>query len=117
MEMVQELPRSLEADKPRYRNRKGDITTNVLGVVAPDMQFIYVLAGWVGSTADSRTQGRVITACCLLHNHIRRVMVVDPIDEIVDQNMLGVDGGMIHHIETGDAWGRWRDQFAQEIWN
>ncbi|KAL4321321.1 hypothetical protein AHAS_Ahas14G0098800 [Arachis hypogaea] len=64
-----------------------------------------------------KTQGRVITACCLLHNHIRRVMVVDPIDEIVDQNMLGVDGGMIHHIETGDAWGRWRDQFAQEIWN
>ncbi|QHO40356.1 DDE_4 domain-containing protein [Arachis hypogaea] len=44
----------LEADKPRYRNRKGDITTNVLGVVAPDMQFIYVLAGWEGSAADSR---------------------------------------------------------------
>ena len=44
----------LEADKPRYRNRKGDITTNVLGVVAPDMQFIYVMAGWEGSAADSR---------------------------------------------------------------
>nr|XP_025625427.1 protein ALP1-like [Arachis hypogaea] len=44
----------LEADKSRYHNRKGDITTNVLGVVAPDMQFIYVLAGWEGSTADSR---------------------------------------------------------------
>ncbi|XP_052110288.1 protein ALP1-like [Arachis duranensis] len=44
----------LEADKPRYQNRKGDITTNVLGVVAPDMQFIYVLAGWEGSAADSR---------------------------------------------------------------
>ncbi|KAL4276620.1 hypothetical protein AHAS_Ahas20G0225400 [Arachis hypogaea] len=62
-------------------------------------------------------QGRVITACCLLHNHIRRVMVVDPIDEIVDQNMLGVDGGMIHYIETSDAWGRWWDQLAQEMWN
>ena len=44
----------LEADKPRYQNRKGDITTNVLGVVAPDMQFIYVMAGWEGSAADSR---------------------------------------------------------------
>ncbi|XLR18898.1 hypothetical protein S83_046810, partial [Arachis hypogaea] len=44
----------LEADKPRYRNRKGDITTNVFGVVAPDMQFIYVLAGWEGSAVDSR---------------------------------------------------------------
>ncbi|QHO32037.1 hypothetical protein S83_026615 [Arachis hypogaea] len=199
----------LEADKPRYQNRKGDITTNVLRVVAPDMQFIYVLAGWEGSAADSRvlrdalfrngfsvpqghyylcdagymncegflapyrgqkyhlsefnphnqpstaqeffnmkhsqvrnvierafgvlkarwgilrgrsfypikTQGRIITACCLLHNHIRRVMVVDPIDEIEDQNILGVDGETIHHIETSDAWGRWRDQLAQEMWN
>ncbi|XLS68389.1 hypothetical protein HN51_019412, partial [Arachis hypogaea] len=37
------------------------------------------------------TKGIVINACCLLHNHIRRVMVVLPIDKIVDQNMLGVD--------------------------
>ncbi|XP_052109200.1 uncharacterized protein LOC127741208 [Arachis duranensis] len=90
----------LEADKSRYRNRKGDITTNVLGVVAPDMQFIYVLTGWEGSAADSR---------------ILRVMVVDPIDEIEDQNILGVDGETIHHIETSDVWGRWRDQLAQEM--
>ncbi|XP_020970245.1 protein ALP1-like [Arachis ipaensis] len=64
-----------------------------------------------------KTQGRIITACCLLHNHIRRVMVVDPIDEIEDQNILGVYGETIHHIETSDAWGRWRDQLAQEMWN
>ncbi|XLR33911.1 hypothetical protein S83_061811, partial [Arachis hypogaea] len=43
----------LEADKPRYRNRIDDITINVLGVVAPDMQFIYVLVDWEGSAADS----------------------------------------------------------------
>ncbi|KAL4321791.1 hypothetical protein AHAS_Ahas14G0145800 [Arachis hypogaea] len=64
-----------------------------------------------------KTQGRIITACCLLHNHIRRVMVVDPIDEMEDQNILGVDGETIHYIETSDAWGRWRDQLAQEMWN
>ncbi|XLT03659.1 hypothetical protein HN51_053010 [Arachis hypogaea] len=62
------------------------------------------------------TQGRVKTACCILYNHIRRVMFVDPIDELVDQNMLGVDSGTIHHIES-DAWSRWRDQLAQEMWN
>ncbi|KAL4292821.1 hypothetical protein AHAS_Ahas18G0066400 [Arachis hypogaea] len=67
----------LEADKPRYRNRIDDITINVLGVVAPDMQFIYVLVDWEGSAADSS--------------------VVDPIDEIVDQNMLGIDGGINLH--------------------
>ncbi|XLR33079.1 hypothetical protein S83_060979, partial [Arachis hypogaea] len=43
-----------EANKSRYRNKKGDITTNVLGVVTLDMQFIYVLASWEGSAVDSR---------------------------------------------------------------
>ena len=42
------------ADKPRYRTRKGDIATNMLGVCTPDMQFVYVLPGWEGSVADRR---------------------------------------------------------------
>lgn len=41
-------------DRPRYRTRKNDIATNVLGVCSQDMQFIYVLPGWEGSAADSR---------------------------------------------------------------
>ncbi|KAG8492926.1 hypothetical protein CXB51_010204 [Gossypium anomalum] len=39
-------------DKPRYRTRKCDIATNMLGVCTPDMQFVYVLPGWEGSVAD-----------------------------------------------------------------
>ncbi|KAL8551398.1 hypothetical protein ACS0TY_000479 [Phlomoides rotata] len=41
-------------DKPRYRTRKGCISTNVLGVCCPDMQFAYVLPGWEGSAHDGR---------------------------------------------------------------
>ncbi|KAG6489560.1 hypothetical protein ZIOFF_050835 [Zingiber officinale] len=41
-------------DKPRYRTRKGEIATNVLGVCTPSMQFSYVLPGWEGSAADGR---------------------------------------------------------------
>ncbi|KAL5170750.1 putative helicase MAGATAMA 3 [Glycine soja] len=41
-------------DRPRYRNRKGDISTNVLGVCDPDLRFIYVLPRWEGSAGDSR---------------------------------------------------------------
>ncbi|KAG8500788.1 hypothetical protein CXB51_002796 [Gossypium anomalum] len=41
-------------DKPRYRMRKGDIVTNMLGVCTPDMQFVYDLPGWEGSIADRR---------------------------------------------------------------
>ena len=43
-----------EAYKPRYRSRKNEIATNVLGVCSQDIQFIYVLPGWEGSAADSR---------------------------------------------------------------
>ncbi|XP_031267081.1 uncharacterized protein LOC116125509 [Pistacia vera] len=42
------------SDKPRYRTRKGEIATNVLGVCSPDMQFIYVLPRWEGSAIDGR---------------------------------------------------------------
>ena len=34
--------------------KKGEIATNVLGVWSQEMQFIYVLTGWEGSTSDGR---------------------------------------------------------------
>ncbi|KAL3533005.1 hypothetical protein ACH5RR_006526 [Cinchona calisaya] len=40
--------------KSRYRTRKSNLATNVLGVCAPDMQFIYVLPGWEGSAHNGR---------------------------------------------------------------
>ena len=40
--------------KPRYRTRKGDIATNVLGVCDRNLNFTYVLPGWEGSAADGR---------------------------------------------------------------
>ena len=42
------------ADQGRYRNRKQDITTNMLGVVDWNMKFLYVLPGWEGSSSDSK---------------------------------------------------------------
>ena len=42
------------ADRPKFRSKKNEIATNVLGVCSPDMQFIYVLPGWEGSAADLR---------------------------------------------------------------
>ncbi|CAN1248265.1 hypothetical protein LINPERPRIM_LOCUS6666 [Linum perenne] len=42
------------ADQPRYRNRKGEVSINVLGVCNPSAEFIYYLAGWEGSDHDGR---------------------------------------------------------------
>lgn len=40
--------------QPRYRNRKGTLSQNVLAVCNFDMQFVYTLAGWEGSAHDAR---------------------------------------------------------------
>ena len=37
-----------------YRNRKGEVTQNVLTVCSFDMKIIYILSGWEGSASDSR---------------------------------------------------------------
>ena len=39
---------------PRYRDRKGRISQNVLTACSFDMRFTYVLPGWEGSAADGR---------------------------------------------------------------
>ncbi|KAK1398439.1 hypothetical protein POM88_008302 [Heracleum sosnowskyi] len=43
-----------DKDKVRFRNRKGELTTNVLAACTRDMQFTYILPGWEGSTHDNR---------------------------------------------------------------
>ncbi|KAL6497132.1 hypothetical protein OROGR_029061 [Orobanche gracilis] len=39
-------------DRLRYRDRKGDISTNVLATCDPNLRLTYVLPGWEGSTSD-----------------------------------------------------------------
>ncbi|KAK3221961.1 hypothetical protein Dsin_008986 [Dipteronia sinensis] len=43
-----------EVSKPRFRTRKGEIATNVLGACSRDMLFTFVFPGWEGSASDSR---------------------------------------------------------------
>jgi DDE superfamily endonuclease len=40
--------------QPRYQNRKGTISQNILAVCDFNMKFVYILAGWEGSAHDSR---------------------------------------------------------------
>jgi hypothetical protein len=39
-------------DQPRYRNRKGHLSQNVLAACNFEMEFTYILAGWEGSAHD-----------------------------------------------------------------
>ncbi|XP_058198393.1 uncharacterized protein LOC131313916 [Rhododendron vialii] len=40
--------------KARYRSKKGDYATNVLGACSRNLQFVYALSGLEGSATDSR---------------------------------------------------------------
>jgi hypothetical protein len=40
--------------QPRYRNRKGTLSQNILAVCNFEMRFVYILAGWEGSAHDAR---------------------------------------------------------------
>ncbi|XP_031108646.1 uncharacterized protein LOC116013132 [Ipomoea triloba] len=95
-------------DRPRYRTRKGEIATNVLGVCTPDMHFIYVLPGWEGSAAD----GRVLRDAISRKNGL---MVPQEIE--VPQMELDNDyeEELITHCETSSAWTEWRDKLAYEM--
>jgi hypothetical protein len=42
------------ADQGKYRNRKQQITANMLGVADWNIKFLYVLPGWEGSASNSR---------------------------------------------------------------
>ncbi|KAG8371194.1 hypothetical protein BUALT_Bualt13G0061700 [Buddleja alternifolia] len=48
-------------DKPRYRNRNGDVSVNVLAVCDININYVYLLCGWEGSAADSKVLKDVIT--------------------------------------------------------
>ena len=43
-----------EKEQPKYRNRKGVTTQNVMAICDFDMRFIFVVAGWPGSVHDTR---------------------------------------------------------------
>ncbi|XP_057491383.1 uncharacterized protein LOC130777124 [Actinidia eriantha] len=191
--------------KARYRSRKGDYATNVLGVCSRNLRFIYALSGWEGSATDSRvlanalvrphglkiphgytngpgllapyrsqryhiniwrqgqlpqskeeafnmnhsaarnvvercfgilkmrwgilrsysyypirTQCRIVTACCLLHNFIKREMSIDPVEREYDMwemhNMHNVPTedpeDHITQVDTTNEWTEMRDNLA-----
>ena len=42
-----------EAKRVPFRNRKGEVSQNVLAACSFDFKFVYMLSGWEGSASDS----------------------------------------------------------------
>ncbi|GAV85951.1 LOW QUALITY PROTEIN: DDE_4 domain-containing protein, partial [Cephalotus follicularis] len=63
-----------------------------------------------------KTQCRIIFACALLHNHIRRVMAVDPLEAELREIESTPDND-IRYVKTSDTWTTWRDDLVREMWD
>ena len=67
-----------------------------------------------------KTQIRIITACCLIHNLIRREMSLDPIENEYDmqssiQNVT--EDEYVGSIGSSDEWTTWRDSLAKQMFD
>ncbi|XP_062103773.1 uncharacterized protein LOC133814884 [Humulus lupulus] len=71
-----------------------------------------------------KIQCRIILACCLLHNLIRREMPIDPLEQAIGESEEdncdedeSVGNDHYTHIEISNAWTSWRDNLAREMFN
>jgi hypothetical protein len=63
---------------------------------------------------------QIITACCLLHNYIHRVMHMDSLEEELDQQKhshIGNNNDPITHIEASDEWSTLRRTMTNDMFN
>ena len=68
-----------------------------------------------------KTKYRIISACALLHNHIKKEITLDPVEVelsewFVDSDALK-DAKVIQYIEASYAQTSWKDNLTQEIWS
>ncbi|KAG8389888.1 hypothetical protein BUALT_Bualt01G0025700 [Buddleja alternifolia] len=107
--------RVAQKDKPRYRNRKGDVSVNVLSVCNINMNYVYMLCGWEVSSADSRALRDAITR----ENDFR---VPDENYYLCDSGYTNGDGflapycGVRNHIQEWSSH-RTPSQNAYELFN
>ncbi|MFQ6666700.1 hypothetical protein Gotur_032967 [Gossypium turneri] len=98
-------------DKPRYRTRKGDIATNMLGVCTLNMHFVYVLPGWEGSVADGRVLRDVIS-----RKHGLKVSHAN-LGEGLPSNVIDDDEPNIVNIHPSNAWATWRMELTNQMFD
>ncbi|CAL1397152.1 unnamed protein product [Linum trigynum] len=105
--------RATKENQERYRNRKGTIGMNVLGVVDQNMEFIYCLAGWEGSAHD----GRVLRDALIRPNGLK---VPRGYYYLCDAGYSNCEGflspfrGQRYHLKE---WGGRRPRSPEEIFN
>ncbi|KAL2943511.1 putative nuclease HARBI1 [Bienertia sinuspersici] len=78
-------------DRPRYRDRKGDISTNVLATCDLELRFTYVLPGWEGSASDPRVLRDALRRPNGLRIPRRKKMEETSLMQEVEQDLLNME--------------------------
>ncbi|KAG8372975.1 hypothetical protein BUALT_Bualt12G0122900 [Buddleja alternifolia] len=116
-------------DKPRYRNRKGEISVNILGVVNREMNFVYMLSGWEGSAADGRVLRDAVNRVNGLkvpngqyylcdNGYMNCPRFLAPYRSVryhLDEWSAGSRAPQQHSIDSSNEWSMWRDNLANEL--
>ncbi|XP_060674868.1 uncharacterized protein LOC132804479 [Ziziphus jujuba] len=66
------------------------------------------------------TQIKIITTCCLIHNFIRREMIIDPGEVEFDRSDdvdISIEDDFIGSISSSDQWTHWRDDLAKQMFD
>ncbi|TYK15965.1 retrotransposon protein [Cucumis melo var. makuwa] len=131
------------SDRLRYRSRKGDITTNVLGVCSQNGEFIFVMPRWEGSVSDSRVLRDAVSrpiglkvpkgATWVGYYYLceasypnaegflapyREATFEEPHLSEGDSSEMNIEN--INFVETTNVWTEWRDNLANQMfedWN
>ena len=67
-----------------------------------------------------KTHNRIITACCLIHNLIRRKISTDSIENDLNINKATqnlTEDDIVASIASSDQWTTWRDDLAKQIFD
>ena len=67
-----------------------------------------------------KTQNWIITACCFIHNVIRREMSIDPIENDLNTNEATqnlTEDDIVASIVSSDQWTTWRDDLAKQMFD
>ncbi|GLT28461.1 hypothetical protein SLA2020_033950 [Shorea laevis] len=108
------------SERGKYRDRKRNLSTNVLGACDANLKFTYVLPGWEGSASNSRVLRDVLTRHNSLkvpQNEMVEEDLLREVDEELEEAALEneVERDNITFVGVTDEWSQFRDNLAMEM--
>ncbi|KAL1214451.1 hypothetical protein V5N11_033678 [Cardamine amara subsp. amara] len=103
-------------DAAAFRNRKGDISQNVLAACNFDLEFIYVLSGWEGSAHDSRILNDALTRNTNRLPVPEDIFPEESVEEVIEDTNDNDDEFLTTQDQQREYANQWRATIATDMW-